>query len=123
MGYAFEKLEVWQKSRSLVKKIYDVTSRFPTEEKYGLTSQLRRASVSVSSNIAEGSTRWGKRDKARFYEIAYGSLIEVMNQLVLSADLGFINEDELDVIKPQIAEISRMLDALYKSAKQPGKKK
>lgn len=116
MGYAFEKLEVWQKSRSLAKKIYDLTSRFPAEEKYGLTTQLRRASVSVSSNIAEGSTRWGKRDKARFYEIAYGSLIEVMNQLILSADLGFINEDELDVIKPQIAEISRMLDALYKSA-------
>jgi len=82
MGYAFEKLEVWQKSRSLVKKIYDVTSRFPIEEKYALTIQLRRASISVSSNIAEGSTRWGKRDKARFYEIAYGSLIEVMNQLV-----------------------------------------
>jgi four helix bundle protein len=118
MGYAFEKLEVWQKSRLLVKKVYMITEKFPIEESYGLTSQLRRASVSVSSNIAEGSTRWGKRDKARFYEIAYGSLIEVMNQLILSADLDFMDEDELDAIKPQINEISRMLDALYKSTKQ-----
>ena len=117
MAYAFEKLEVWRKSRLLVKKVYRVTESFPTEERYGLTSQLRRASVSVSSNIAEGSTRWSKKDKARFYEIAYGSLIEVMNQLILSADLRFLNEEELDAIKPQIAEISRMLDALYKSAK------
>src|SRR5690554_5618003 len=118
MAYAFEKLEVWQKSRTLVTNIYKVTSYFPKEERYGLTSQLRRASVSISSNIAEGSTRWGKRDKARFYEIAYGSLIEVMNQLILSKDLRFMDEDELKAIKPQIDEISRMLDALYKSAKQ-----
>ena len=117
MAYAFEKLEVWQKSRSLVKIVYRVTKGFPAEERYGLTSQLRRAAVSVSSNIAEGSTRWGKRDKARFYEIAYGSLIEVMNQLIISTDLGFMNEEELDVMKPQIAEISRMLGALYKSVK------
>ena len=99
MVYSFEKLEVWQKSRLLVTTVYNVTKSFPTEERYGLTSQLRRAAVSVSSNIAEGSTRWGRRDKARFY------------------DLGFMNEDELDMIKPQIAEISRMLDALYKSVK------
>src|SRR5690606_7890842 len=100
MAYAFEKLEVWQKSRTLVTKIYKVTSFFPTDEKYGLTSQFRRASVSVSSNIAEGSTGWRKRDKARFYEIAYGSLIEVMNQLILSTDFGFMDEDELKEIKP-----------------------
>lgn len=95
-----------------------MTNHFPTEERFGLTSQLRRASVSISSNIAEGSTRWGKRDKARFYEIAYGSLIEVMNQLILSADLDFMDEVELNRLKPQIDEISRMLDALYKSVKQ-----
>ena len=100
MAYAFEKLEVWQKSRTLVTKIYKVTSFFPTDEKYGLTSQFRRASVSVSSNIAEGSTRWRKRDKARFYEIAYGSLIEVMNQLILSTDFGFMDDGKLKEIKP-----------------------
>ena|SRR5690554_1692811 len=118
MSYAFERLDVWKKSRWLVKEIYRVTNHFPSEERYGLTSQLRRASVSISSNIAEGSTRWGKRDKARFYEIAYGSLIEVMNQLILSADLDFMDEVELNRLKPQIDEISRMLDALYKSVKQ-----
>lgn len=117
MSYAFEKLDVWQKSRLLVKEIYKLTKHFPVEERYGLTSQLRRASVSVSSNIAEGSTRWGKRDKARFYEVAYGSLVEVMNQLILSTDLGFMDEAELTRLKPQVKEISRMLDALYKTVK------
>lgn len=92
MAKAFEKLEVWQKSRSLEQVVYRVTKNFSTEERFGLTSQLRRAAISVSSNIAEGSTRWGKRDKARFYEIAYGSLIEVMNQLILSADYPLLTK-------------------------------
>lgn len=74
MKYGFEKLEVWQKSRLLVKKVYMITKTFLTEEKYGITSQLRRAYISISSNIAEGSTRWSKKDKARFYEVAYGAL-------------------------------------------------
>ena len=93
MSYAFEKLDVWQKSRLLVKEVYKLTTHFPAEERYGLTSQLRRASVSVSSNIAEGSTRWGKWDKARFYEVAYGSLIEVMNQLIYLSG-HFVNPEQ-----------------------------
>jgi four helix bundle protein len=95
MKYAFEKLEVWQKSRVLVKEIYSVTKLYPKDEKFGLTSQLRRASVSISSNIAEGSTRLSIRDKSRFYEIAYGSLIEVLNQLIISVDLQFLKPDDL----------------------------
>lgn len=86
--YSFERLEVWQKSGKLVEQVYHYTRQFPVEEKYGLANQLRRASVSVSSNIAEGSARWSKKDKARFHELAYGSLIEVLNQLILSNDLG-----------------------------------
>lgn len=115
MKYAFEKLEVWQRSRQLVKKIYIITRLFPSEEKFGLISQLRRASLSVSSNIAEGSTRWSKKEKARFYKIAYGSLIEVLNQLILSNDLEFLNEEELNMLRPEIDEVGRMINALYKA--------
>lgn len=115
MGYSYEKLVVWQKSRNLVKQIYCYTRDFPDREKYGMTNQLRRASVSVSSNIAEGSTRWSKKDKARFYEIAYGSLIEVLNQLILSNDLEFLNDEDLGKLRLEVDEIGRMIDALYKS--------
>ncbi|MBL4715453.1 MAG: four helix bundle protein [Bacteroidia bacterium] len=117
MKYSFENLEVWQKSRKLVKAIYKTTEKFPKEEKFGLTSQIRRASVSVSSNIAEGSTRWSKKDKARFYEIAFGSLIEILNQLILSNDLGFLTTNKLKELRNDIESIGRMLTALYQSTK------
>lgn len=117
MKYSFENLEVWQKSRELVKDIYQITSVFPQEEKFGITNQLRRAAISVSSNIAEGSTRWSKRDQARFYEIAFGSLIEILNQLILSTDLNFLNENKLISFREKIDNLGRMLNALYQSTK------
>ena len=117
MKYAFEKLDVWQKSRVLAIEIYTVTKSFPADEKFGLTSQIRRATISISSNIAEGSTRLSTRDKSRFYEIAYGSLIEVLNQLIISQDLQYLIPDDFSRLKAQIDEISRMLLALHKSAK------
>ena len=119
MKYAFENLEVWQKSRNLVKSVYLITSTFQNEEKFGLTSQLRRASVSVSSNIAEGSTRWSRKDQARFYEIAFGSLIEVLNQTILSNDLNFLQDDSLKNIRVDIDSIGRMLNSLYQSTQKP----
>lgn len=119
MKYSFENLEVWQKSRELVKDIYQTTSKYPKEERFGLTSQLRRASVSISSNIAEGSTRWSKKDQSRFYEIAFGSLIEVLNQLILSTDLEFLQEAQLTELRTKIDQIARMLNALYQSAHKP----
>ncbi len=119
MNYAFENLEVWQKSRKLVKSVYQLTDTFPEEEKFGLTSQLRRASISVSSNIAEGSTRWSRKDQARFYEIAFGSLIEVLNQMILSNDLNFLLDDSLKNIRVDIDSIGRMLNSLHKSTKKP----
>lgn len=119
MKYAFENLDVWQKSRELVKFIYKLTFSFPTEEKFGLTSQMRRASVSVSSNIAEGSTRWGHKDQARFYEIAFGSLIEGLNQAILSNDLGFMDEDSLIKLRVDTDTIGRMLNSLYNSTHKP----
>lgn len=105
-------------SRELVKETYQITSTFPNEEKFGLTSQLRRASVSVSSNIAEGSTRWSKKDQSRFYEIAFGSLIEVLNQLILSTDLEFLPDTRLMEIRTKIDQIGRMLNALYQSTRK-----
>jgi len=117
MTHSFEKLDVWQKSRVLVKDIYQATSSFPSEEKFGLTSQVRRAAISVSSNIAEGSVRWSQKEKARFYEISYGSLIEVLNQLILANDLGFLKEDKLVTLRTEISSLIRMISALYNSTK------
>ncbi len=117
MIYSFEKLEVWKKSRDLVKKIYELTRTFPKEEKYGLVSQMRRAAISVSSNIAEGSTRWGSNDKARFYEMAFSSLMELLNQTILASDLEFLEQEQLYVVREEIENIGRMLNGLYRATK------
>jgi len=119
MKYSFENLEVWKMSRELVKDVYQITAAFPHNERFGLTSQLRRSSVSVSSNIAEGSTRWSKKDQSRFYEIAFGSLIESLNQLILSVDLTFLQEIQLITLREKIENIARMLNALYQSTHKP----
>nr|WP_321410869.1 four helix bundle protein [uncultured Carboxylicivirga sp.] len=113
--YSFEKLEIWQLSRELVKNIYQVTTDFPDSEKFGLTNQLRRASVSISSNIAEGNGRNSKKDKARFIEIAYSSLLEVLNQLILSNDLDFISDITLSDFRIQINELSNKLNSFHKN--------
>ena len=116
--YSFEKLEVWQKARKLAKAIYVVTKQFPEEEKFGLTSQIRRAAVSICSNIAEGSSRNSYKDKARFSEMAYGSLTEVLNQLILAFDLLYLNEEDYNMLRSELEEISNMLNALRKSQLQ-----
>lgn len=113
--FSFEKLKVWQKARILSVTIYNVTKQFPSEEKYGLTSQMRRCAISISSNIAEGTGRHSNKDKARFTEIAYSSLLELLNQLILSRDLELISEEILTQIRESISEIAAMLDGLYKS--------
>ena len=113
--YSFEKLEVWQNSRVLVTAIYQLTKKFPQEERFGLTNQLRRASVSVSSNIAEGNSRFSPKDKAHFFQISFSSLMEVLNQLILAHDLQFISEAELLELRPMIDEIANKLNALYNS--------
>jgi len=113
--FSFEKLNVWQKSKALSVSIYKVTGTFPDEERFSLISQMRRCSISVSSNIAEGTGRNSMKDKARFTEIAFSSLMELLNQLILSYDLTFITEDQYQLIRKEIEEISRMLNALRKS--------
>ena len=93
--FSFEKLLVWQKAKHLVLDVYQITNDFPKEEMYGLTSQLRRASISVTSNIAEGSSRKTPKDQNRFYVMAYSSGIEILNQLIISEALGFLNDKKL----------------------------
>jgi four helix bundle protein len=113
--YSFEKLEVWQLSRKLVKEIYSVTEQFPTSEKFGLVTQLRRASISVSSNLAEGSSRKSSKEQAYFTQMAFTSLMEILNQLILSVDLGFLSEERLSTIRPEIELIGNKLNAFRNS--------
>ena len=113
--FSFEKLEVWKEALILVKDIYELTKNFPSEEKFGLKSQLRRASVSISSNLAEGTSRSTDNDKAHFTTISYSSTMEVLNQLIISKELGFIDEDGYSKIRLQIHKISNMLNALRKA--------
>ncbi len=91
--FPFEKLEVWQLAKDLVIGIYRATRLFPESERYGLVSQIQRAAVSVASNLAEGASRTSKKDQAHFSQIAYGSLTEVLCQLIIARELGYLAED------------------------------
>mgnify|MGYP000474376181 FL=1 len=113
--YSFEKLNVWQKSKKLAVTIYKITRDFPKEEILGLTSQMRRCSISISSNIAEGTGRHSAKDKARFTEIAYGSALELLNQIIISKDIEFMSDENYTLLRMEVDEISIMLDALHKS--------
>jgi four helix bundle protein len=115
----FEKLRVWQYSKDLAKSIYRITSSdcFPQEEKFGLISQMRRASISVASNIAEGSGRMSGNDSKRFITIAFGSAIELLNQLIISNELEFIDSREYVILRKEIITILAMLSGLKKSIK------
>ena len=111
----YKDLIVWQKSYELCLKIYRLTSKFPNEERYGLTSQIRRSAVSIPSNIAEGYGRKTTVDYIRMLYISYGSVCELETQIILAGDLGFIEKNELRKTKENIAEVERMLKALIKS--------
>ncbi len=115
MEFSFEKLVIWQKSRLIVKEVYRISSSFPGEERQGLSNQLRRAAVSIASNIAEGSGRFSNKEKAHFCEIAYGSLMEVICQLTLAIDLGLTTLNELDRLRPIFEELGRQLCAYRRS--------
>ncbi len=112
--FNFEKLETWQLSRKLVGFIYQITKSFPEEEKFGMTNQLRRASISISSNIAEGNSRFSAKDKSHFTEMSYTSLMEVVNQLILSNDLKYISDEKLEELKLFISPLASKIIGLYK---------
>lgn len=107
--FNYERLLLWQKSRALVKSIYLLTREFPIEEKYALTDQIRRAVISISSNIAEGSGRISDKEKLRFLSNAYGSLTEVSCQLSLAHDIGIVSPEKLHQLRLDIEEIGRMM--------------
>jgi four helix bundle protein len=113
--FPFEKLRVWQDSRIWLKGIYELTRKFPEVEKYGLTSQLTRAAVFVPTNLAEGSGRISKKDQAHFTHIAYSSLMECMNLLILACDQKFLSENDLEAQRSSIAGLSAQLNALHQS--------
>jgi four helix bundle protein len=124
MQYSFEKLEVWHDSRELTKMIYNITKGFPDDERFGLTSQIRRSAISVSSNIVEGSYRSSGKDKSNFMTFAYSSLMELLNQTIASLDLNYISVDQYNVLRTQIEKISNKLNSLTKYFKslRPNKK-
>ena len=113
--FNFEKLDVWQKSVALADMIYSQTRTFPNEERFGLTNQMRRAAISISSNIAEGSSRMSQADFSRFIEIATGSVFEVTSQAFIAKKQGFLSEDQFRSVYQATEELSRMLSGLRKS--------
>jgi four helix bundle protein len=111
----YKELKVWQKAYQLCIEIYKVTKTFPKEEIYGLTSQIRRAAVSVPSNIAEG---YGRRTAGEYIQalyVAYGSYCELETQILLSGDLGFVRDENLDRLKRNLGDVERLLKALIRS--------
>jgi four helix bundle protein len=110
----FRDLLVWAKAHEATLMIYRCTQHFPHEERFGLTSQIRRAAVSMASNIAEGSGRRSDADFARFLSMAFGSAAEVEYQLLLAKDLGYLNDPNYQSLQDKIAEIKRMLASLIK---------
>lgn len=113
--FTYRKLLVYQRSKELVKDVYCLLKLFPKEEQYALCDQLRRASISIASNIAEGMGRSSHKEQVHFIEIAYGSLNEVMCQLELATEFGYITIQDLQHIEKQYEEIARMLSGLRKA--------
>lgn len=114
----FRKLAVWEKAHKLTLEIYRVTKAFPDDERFGLTSQLRRASASVGANLAEGSGRFTDGDFKRFVDIASGSACEVEYHLILSHDLGILQSEKHTELDDQINEIKKMLASLARRLHQ-----
>lgn len=117
---SYQDLEVWKKAMELVTDIYKITQSFPKEELYGMTNQLRRASVSVPANIAEGWGRGTTKGYIQFLRIARGSLLEVETLMTISQNLGYVNAQDLqEQILQKIIEISKMINSLINSLKHP----
>ena len=112
--YSFEKLSVWQLNRQFAKRLYKQTKSFPKEELFGITSQIRRACISVSCNLAEGGTRKSPKEQYRFYEIAFGSAAEVVNLLILCNDLEMINDGDYADLRKEMEKITWHIHTLMK---------
>jgi four helix bundle protein len=115
--FGYRKLIAYQKAKEVVKKTYKLLKKFPPEERYAMCDQLRRASISVTSNIAEGVNRFSVKDKAHFIEIAYGSLMEVSSQFEVAEELGYITTADRQNMDVLIEEDARLLSGLLNSYK------
>jgi len=113
--FGFEKLEVYRQAKDLIKEVYRLTRSFPAEERYGLTSQIRRAALSVASNLAEGQGRLSRRDQAHFSQMAYSSLMEVLCQSDIAHELGYLGTQDLEGMRPMIEILAMKLSALHSS--------
>ena len=115
--FGYRKLIAYQKAKEVVKRTYKLLKKFPAEERYAMCDQLRRASVSITSNIAEGINRYSVKEKAHFIEMAYGSLMEVSSQFEIAEDLGYITTDDRMSMDELIKDVARLLSGLQKSYK------
>jgi len=113
--YSFEKLETWQKARIFRKEIYILVRKFPKEEMFGLTSQIKRSASSISDCLAEGSARITPKDKAHFITMSYSSAIETVNHIIGALDLDFITNEEYEYFRLKLDELTNKLNALRNS--------
>lgn len=113
--YGFETLDVWQKAKNLSIYTYELTKSFPKDEMYGMTSQMRRASISICSNLAEGNSKFSGKEKARFSEVSYCSLMELLNQALISVELTYIKATDLIIFREKVDELSLLLTEFRKS--------
>ena len=121
MAHNFRELDVWKRAMLIAKQVYVLTEQFPTEEKFGITSQIQRAAVSIASNIAEGAGRGSEKDFVHFLNIALGSAFEVETQMLLSKDLGYIEEDDYKCIIESLHIIQPQLQVLIKNFEEKEK--
>ena len=115
--FGYRKLIAYQKAKEVVKHTYNLLKKFPAEERYAMSDQLRRASVSITSNIAEGINRYSVKDKSHFIEMSYGSLMEVSSQFEIAEELGYITAEERLSMDQLIEEVARLLSGLQKTFK------
>ena len=115
--FGYRKLIAYQKAKEVVKRTYKLLKKFPAEERYAMSDQLRRASVSITSNIAEGINRYSIKEKSHFIEMAYGSLMEVSSQIEIAEDIGYITTEDRINMDELIREEARLLSGLQNSYK------
>ena len=113
----FTDLYAWQEGHTLAKSIYETTKSFPADERFGLTNQIRRAAVSITSNIAEGFSRSSYKEKAQFYSMALGSLTEVQNQLLIARDIKYSSLNTIDSLLQQSELVSKLINGLIKKSR------
>ena len=116
-GFGYRRLIAYQRAKEVVKRTYKLLKKFPKEEQYAMCDQLRRASISITSNIAEGMNRYSVKDKNHFLEMAYGSLMEVSSQFEIAEELGYINNADRQNMDALIDEVARLISGLQKSFK------